>query len=214
MILWSIQNENVMKTLRRDGVYHTDKNFLWAPENEDTDANHTNYAYKWLAKKMAKIVGPPPKGVEYPIWAMYKEQGRGDGKPDLRSWGRDKSQGIVRLTLDIPDYEVMITDFDMWHCVLNYWYQSESEDDDDAFANWCKRHGIHLLDIVNWSKSSPKLEEARRRVESSWDRVIGISKMDPDWIGDWKSRSFQATFWELRMEHVIRCETFPAYDKS
>ena len=210
MILWSIQDIAVWKQLEETGVYTTSTECIGFPENEGDATCHCNYAYRWLASQMAKRIGPPPEGVENPIWAWYKQHGRADGKPDMRSEYREKGKMYVRMKLDVPDWEVLVTDFDSWHYPLNYWYLSTTEQDSILFDSWCESLGVEHQDIANWDLTSPELELVRARVEQSWERMIGIHPEDEDWRFPWKLRSFQATFWVLRREYVLGVEAFGA----
>lgn len=209
MLLWTIQDISVLNEVNKNGVYHTNTKYLFAPPDEDDDCNHANFAYKWLAKKLEEYVGPAPQGVEYPIWAMYKEQNQVDGKPDLRVWKYNPGQTVVRLKLDVPDYLVLISDFDMWHMCLNFSKCTETEAEFDEFHNRIKALGLDIFDIGNWSKQSPLLTQLRSEIIDSWDLIFKMRAKDETWVGDWKSRSFQAVFWELRKEYIMGIEKFP-----
>lgn len=209
MILWTIQDPAVWEVLQRDGRYTTPSDRIEFPPEDDGDTFHGNHAYRWLAKQMEALVGPPPSGVEYPVWAWYKQQGRPDGKPDMRSpihWYSGKP--CVRMKLDVPDWEVLLSDFDGWHLVLNYCYASESEADSDAFDAWYESLGVDYRDIADRRLDSPELALVRSRIEDSWTRVLGVHQEDEDWGFPWEKRSIQATFWELRREHVLSVEHF------
>ena len=208
MILWTIQDIAVWEQLEATGVYTTPSDRIEFPEHEDTDCHHAHYAYRWLSEQMRKRVGPPPKGVEFPVWAWYKQQERPDGKPDMRCSHYIKDLPCVRMKLDVPDWEVMITDFEDWHYALNYWHCSTTEQESDEFEKWHESLGISFHDIGDWSLQSPELTLVRERVEKSWERIIGINPVNEQWHFPWKKRSFQATFWTLRHEHVLSVERF------
>ena len=77
--------------------------------------------YAWLVLQMKKRIGSPPEGVTYPVWAWYKWR-ENRKKPDLRAerwqYGQ-KGDKFYRLEIEIPDREVLLSDFDEWICVLN-----------------------------------------------------------------------------------------------
>ncbi len=107
MILWTVQDIAVWEQLEKTGLYTVPAELIVFPKRDDDACNHMNYAYRWLANQMSKLVGPPPEGVEYPIWAWYKRQGRHDGKPDMRQYHHAEGGQCVRMKLDVPDWEVL-----------------------------------------------------------------------------------------------------------
>lgn len=71
---------------------------------------------------MAKRISSPPFGVNYPIWAWHLWEGSSN-RPDMRkSSYAPRGTPIVRIKLDIPENEILLSDFDLWHYVLNHWY--------------------------------------------------------------------------------------------
>ena len=212
MILWTVQDKSVLDILEQNKPYSVSNKHIIFPESEDDACNHSNYAYKWLVKKMQDQIGPAPKDVTYPIWGWYKRQEREDGKPDMRSWKAEPdTEEVVRLKLDIPDWEVLLTDFDDWHCALNYWYLPRNYADANAFDQILKELNIHWLDINNWSIQSPELSQIRKLVEKSWDRMIGVN-YNPDTYCSlpWHYKTIQATFWQIKPEYVLNSEVFKA----
>lgn len=79
MILWAIQPASIYYQIQREGYYHYDES-----RSEDNESIYEfRMAYDWLAGEMCKRIGPPPKGVKYPVWAWYVHNSR-RRKPDLR----------------------------------------------------------------------------------------------------------------------------------
>ncbi len=208
MILWTIQDIAVWGQLEETGQYTTPAERIEFPEGEDSAFHHANYAYRWLANQMRDRIGPPPEGVEYPVWAWYKQQGQPDGKPDMRQSHYIKGKPCVRMKLDVPDWEVLLTDFDNWHHALNYWYSSTTEEDSNEFDAWYESLGVAFQDIGNWNLQSPELDLVRAKVEASWERMLGVQPEDERWSFPWEKRSIQATFWVLKREHVLSTEEF------
>ena len=99
MILWTVQDIAVWEQLEKTGLYTVPAELIVFPKRDDDACNHMNYAYRWLANQMSKLVGPPPEGVEYPIWAWCKRQGRHDGKPDMRQYHHAEGGQCVRMKL-------------------------------------------------------------------------------------------------------------------
>lgn len=212
MILWTVQDVRVWQRVRDGETYTTDESHILFPGYEDDDANHCNHAYLWLADKMRERVGEPPEGVRYPVWAWYKRQGQHDGKPDMRRWKAEPdSEEVVRMRLDVPDWEVLLSDFDDWHSVLNYWPSFETKEEYDDYDKMLEDLGIDWLDVSNWSKTSEELARIRRTVEESWESTLGVRRGIDDYCSHpWPLRTIQATFWELKPEYVVSVEKFKA----
>lgn len=116
MILWSIQPEEVFDLIQREGVYHCDI-------HKSRMGDFADMQYSWLVSQMKKRIGPPPEGVSFPVWAWY--QWRKDRKkPDLRAerWYYGyRGEKFYRLEIDIPDEQVLLSNFALWHVPLNKW---------------------------------------------------------------------------------------------
>ena len=178
--LWTMQTRDVGESLQRTGVYRTDTALCWMAEE-------LPHAYSWLAREMTKRVGPPPQGVDYPVWAWYMQNGR-HKKPDLRSerWCYGPGdEDYCCIELEIVPQRVLLSDFDVWHGVLNNGLISDTEEEDVA------------LEAFHASLSD---EEKTAYKEKNWERVFDISPLSNNWTtrGEW----VQATFWELRREDV------------
>ena len=136
---------------------------------------------------MTKRVGPPPQGVDYPVWAWYMQNGR-HKKPDLRSerWGYGPGdEDYCCIELEIAPQRVLLSDFDVWHGVLNNGLISDTEEEDVA--------------LEAFHESLADAEKAAYK-EKNWERVFDISPLNNNWTtrGEW----VQATFWELRREDI------------
>ena len=90
-------------------------------------------AYEWMRAQMAERI-PGYQG-HYPWWAWRQASEHRD-KPDLRArarYSRYFAPGTpsVRLELEISDAEVLVSDFDEWHSVLNHSPLAYSEEEWD-----------------------------------------------------------------------------------
>ena len=83
-------------------------------------------AYEWMTKQMAEFVGPAPCGVKYPIWAWYRHD------DDYGYWNHD-GKVYAKITLEVDDERVLLSDFDDWHCVLNN-CPVEEDDEEGEYA--------------------------------------------------------------------------------
>ena len=76
-------------------------------------------AYHWMAEQMRIRIGEPPiKGIEYPMWAWYQYNSAKDNKPPRSS--KNMKDGVnVYMEIEIPDNEVLLSDYGSWHAPLN-----------------------------------------------------------------------------------------------
>ncbi len=188
MQLWTIQPLEVVDILitKQEFICDSSKAFGLI-DNAFTDA------YNWLVKEMEKRIGPRPTGVEYPIWAWHTRNFKRK-RPDLREGGYGKrGEEAACIEIDIPDNEVVLTDFDEWHTILNDSYSDDTytEEDWDAAHDWF---------------DSLSVDKQREVKEVSWQHVFNI---DP-YKSDFRVRGsyIQATFWKLRYNQVRETRQF------
>lgn len=141
MKIYSIQPLEVYKLLLHDKVLQAKPNFaLDGLENCDF-----RRSYAWLTKQMIdkKVKG----NIQiFPFWGWaYRED---KARPDLRLERTHKPQ--VMLTLEIPDNEVLISDYDLWHCVLNNFY----------------------ISVDNYNYDTNKSRNKQAGIEKSWNRIF------------------------------------------
>jgi hypothetical protein len=193
MRLWTIQGIEIYEQLKREGVAYCTK------PNWGDDPNFI-YAYKWIAKQMRQRIGEPPiNGIEYPIWAWYQYESSKKRKP-LRS-PLDISEGIsVYMEIEVPDHNVLLSDFGAWHSVLN---QGPIDD-------WKRIYQI--IDTMEKEEGRQLQYEEypqnlRDRIELSWNAIFDLDRRD-DIVGKKhkRNRSIQATFWILKQEYLVSVE--------
>ncbi|WP_314912778.1 DUF3841 domain-containing protein [Stomatobaculum longum] len=190
MILWTSQEEAVYNELLKTGVYRCDLNL--------SSMRDCRKQYDWLVRQMKQRIGPPPDKVSYPVWAWYQQQGK-HRKTDLRRerWevGYD-GERFACIEIEIPDRDVLLSDFDAWCMLLSDFLISDTE-----------QEGCCLE--AQYEALSPS--EKRRMKEKNWERVFDLSPLDNSWPR--RGYYIQATFWELRLEQVRDVRFFRAAAK-
>ena len=124
MILWTFQPLEIWEQLQKAGIYRCDPAFA------DPDFIR---AYGWIARKMRERIGPPPEGAGYPVWAWHTQRWK-HKKPDLRRerWHCGPGNEMYAcIEIEIPDSQVLLSDFDEWHCVLNGCLVSDTEEENE-----------------------------------------------------------------------------------
>ena len=187
MILWTIQPEEVLRLIKRTGVYRCDA------EKAGTD-DFCPVQYDWLADQMRRRIGSPPEGVSYPVWAWQRWYGRRK-RPDLRAlrwhWGGESRMNFYRLEIDIPEEQVLLSDYRAWGVMLNNGLLSDTEKEDGELGKIYK-------------SLSP---DAQREMKyKNWERVFDITPVEDEWTG--RGEVVQATFWELRKEQIRKTTMF------
>ena len=187
MILWTIQPEMIYEMILEQGVYRCDYN--------KSSMKEWKMQYDWLVKQMINRIGERPSGVSYPVWAWYKWEGIRK-KPDLRCerWGNGwKGERFVCMEIDIPEKDVLLTDFDAWSIILL-----------DALISYSEEEDEYLEKI--YKSLSP--EKQKMMKEKNWEKVFDISPFDNTWIC--RGNSVQATFWELKRKQIKEVRPFTA----
>lgn len=198
MRLYTVQPRFVYDTLCNTGI------FLSQPWKDGdnwicTDAPAIRLAYDWLCEEMVDRGLRRPGDSVYPIWAWYQYMGKQKPKPDLRYSDMKhyaQTGRHVLLSLDIPDENVLLHDYDAWHYPLNYFYLAPQRAG-GRFEHQCKAAGFPLYDIVPLQNAALH-EEVQRSWQAVFDlprsrRLLGIPQAN---------QAIQATFWVLHARDV------------
>jgi len=190
LILWTIQTEKAWQVLQDKGILRTKSKFV--EHDRITDNGYsTRKAYQWLSSEMFHRIGPAPANIKYPLWAWY--QWNWDKNiPDLRSHHLLKGEKGVRIKFEVDDDKVLLSDFDAWHFVLNYWYLPSSKKDGDSFDAELKQKPLLCF---------------HDRIKKSWKKIFENGELRYV-SGPRRKRSIQATMWELRRDQVRETKFF------
>lgn len=185
MRLWTIQSKNAYDALMQNDVYHCNPALSPLLEEEQFKP-----AYDWLAGEMSKRIGKAPANVKYPIWAWYQYDANRK-RPDLRSQIHNYFGEHYLIELEIADEDVLLSCFDYWHIILH-----------NGFIHSCPEN--EFCDVITKEEDayfeSLSVKEQDIFKKESWKRVFD-NKHCP-----WQH--VQATFWELKKEHIVRVRKF------
>lgn len=192
MRLWTIQPVEVWEELNKKGY------FICNPAKADYISDkewNFKESYDWLVEQMEYRIGRRPNGVSYPIWAWHTRDWQ-HKKPDLRNVGLgNKGEKSVCIEVEIPDNQVVLTDYDTWHFVLNNWYFDDSYSEEE----WEKLHAKY--DRLN--------RDNREKIKiQSWQKIFDVSPFQNEWCQ--RGRYIQATFWVLYLKDVKDVKFFTA----
>lgn len=209
MRLYTVQPISIYDTLCRTGTFFSEP---WKDPEEwlCTDAPAIELAYEWLGNAMVERGLRRPLPSAYPIWAWYRYMGETKPKPDLRHSAYKHSRPDERqvlLTLDVPDGDVLLHDYEAWHYPLNYFYLS-AQRVGDRFERQCKAAGFPLYGDV------PLKDDAlHAEVQRSWHTIFDLPACRRLFKRSRDEQAVQATFWTLRTEHVIEAVAFGGSEK-
>lgn len=199
MILWTITTTAGWNELNRRGV-------LVATPKHSEIFKDSKSAYRWMADEMETRIGPPPRKGILPFWAWFRWDGERRPKPDLRSGGHlPRGEKGVRIEFEKDPKEVLLSDFVLWHHVLNYWYLPKSKRDGDRFEKEIEKKGLSFF------KTKPLPHNGyHKMIKKSWEFIFDLDFENP-WIAERKAKkAIQATFWKLSLSEVRRMKEFTA----
>ena len=195
-MLWTIQSIAAWKILQREQVLFADQR-----HSEDLFLD----AYKWMTKQMERRIESESENTSLPLWAWYQWNGK-RRRPDLRrSAHLPKGQRGVRIEFEQSDKGVLLSDFDLWHYVLNYWYLPRTVADGEAFEAELSEHDLSFFD----TKPLP-VRAYHQRIEDSWDRIFDLDWAEEEISNSFSRKSIQATFWKLNFDQIRDVQFFTA----
>lgn len=193
MRLWTIQGIGIYEQLQREGIAYCRK-----PSMGDDEV--FMYAYNWMANQMRERIGEPPlKEIIFPMWAWYQYDSAKSKKPPKSIL--DVPKGVsAYMEIEVPDKDVLLSEFSNWHAVLNQCPLSEWKTIFKKTDLLDKEAG-RILDFKEYP------EEIQKDIEKSWEAVFDLDRRDKD-VGRThkRKRSIQATFWALYPEYIVSVE--------
>lgn len=198
MKVYTLQHIDVLKTLNKTGVYYTNEAYIC----EETFKE----AYNWL-NSMGYKYRPKTWHGTRPVWLWLK-------RPDMRLYryistpNAPKREVQVLLTFDIPESELLISEFGLWHSVLNSFPVAVNEKDSRKWDKILKPYGGYFSEKV------PKTVKAA--VLKSWEKILKIKEdsfknFSKKWIGE--ELQFQAITPCLKAEYLVKVEKFTIVNK-
>lgn len=188
MKIWTIQSLAAWEHLTTNGV-------LQAKAHHQSD--QWLDAYSWMRDELAKYHAPTSMS-QVPLWGWYQWRSSENRRPDLRSlrhhWGPAGDHAMIEC--EVPEDQVLISDYDAWHVPLNDWYVSENEQDEENFKAELAAHG--------WSTGEPIPDRLKERQRQSWKNVFVSNPNHPAH----NTSSLQTCFWEISLEQVVSSRMF------
>lgn len=196
MKLWTIQTIEWYEEFKKNGIIYGEKQFV--------DPDYI-FGYEWLIKQMEQRIGPRPISEGFPLWAWHTWDSVKKQKPDLRSTAHfPKGTKGVRIEIEKDPKDVLLSDFDLWHFPLAYYYYiGKSEEDCNRFDTHLQSKGFAFND--DYFDLSLELQE---EIQQSWERVFDLTLNDPFITYKSEDKVIQATFWSLSIDEVKKVDFF------
>lgn len=200
MKLYTFQPNFVWEAIQKDGFYHP---FDLFEKNEFLKEDLAmgwgfSQAYIWLKEKMLQKGIVHKKYNQHMIWGWYQWSGT-KSKPDKRysSVYSFYDEPFVMLELDIDSSRVLLTDYDSWHFVLNYWFLGK-EQETDKFS-----------ESFNYYKEKPLLDlRGDAELRKSWEHIFDLEKVRTLLEYPREQQCVQATFFDILKEDVKKVHFF------
>jgi len=187
--LWTIHSMEVWKLLKQQEYYHGVDGLI-------NKLGLCIEAYNWMKNQLALKTGTEKD--YYPVWAWVK-------RPDLRTSGHlSKGEKGILIEFEIDENDVLTSDFELWHYVLNYWYLPSSMEEGDNFKNELKNKGLSIY------KQKPLPEPYHTKVVQSWQKIFDLDWFAKGIADKREDKLMQAVFWELKLEQVKKVKEFIA----
>ncbi len=197
MKLWSIQTQKAWGALKHDETLKGEAEFI---------EQSFRPAYDWLICQMRLRLPNHPQASSLPIWAWQQWRSQLHSCPDLRCGGHlEKGAQGALLELEVSPDRVLLSDFDLWHFVLNYWYLPATVKEGEAFEQKVEMRGLSFY------KSKPLPDTClHEEIVRSWERIFDLEFTKADLAKPREEKSIQAALWELRLSDVESVREFTA----
>jgi hypothetical protein len=149
--------------------------------------------YHWMAEQMERrLPRKPANAGKFPVWAWHTHGGK--HPPDLRCAGLGtKGERTVMLTIQLPATQVLLSDHEEWHIVLN---NGPCTDTEPEWEQW------------NAFEKVWPAERYTAAMRISWEKIFDPGRpCAPEWRGN-PERSYdyiQACLWVVE-QSMVRSE--------
>ena len=179
MKVWHIVSRNGFERMQRNGLKRGHSDFICDEFFRD--------AYGWMIEQMEQRLSSIRPESAYPVWVWYRYNGTAESKPDVNDPYGEPNQPLVLLELEVPENEVLLSDFELWHAVLN------------DFAIDLDDKNCRAVFGCSWeSLAGTDLERKRK----SWEVIFDLNFNDEEWTSPPETRAIQGCIWELKWEYV------------
>lgn len=198
--LYTIQHVDQLKNLDNNGFITGDKDFVYDEVFDES--------YRWMIRKMiykynihVPDIMKARQTSYYPIWFWYSWGGQEHRRPDLRSTSySERGTELVLITFKKDWRDILLSDFGMWHAVLN----KSLLDYNDFYKN--------IQTILDKNKPYRFYNELDKKyqdiIRESWNVIFDMDFQDPDFTDPFYERHIQGVTWCVRQEEILSMKKF------
>jgi len=132
------------------------------------------FSYQWMRRQMDRRLGRAPSHVTYPIWSWLQYDSAAASKPDLRcSAHLQAGTPGVRVEFEAEEQDVFLSDFDLWHYVLNSCYLPASAQERDRRSKRAiEESWEHIFDL-DFAPRNVAVRRGRKSIQGvTWHRSV------------------------------------------
>lgn len=199
MRIYTIQRIELYEDLLHNGIAYCDR--------ESKMCCDYRFQYDWMAGQMRKRVGMPIfEGIKYPLWVWQQYSSRKKTKPPMSPHDIPfRQEEAVMLELDVPEDQVLLSDFALWGLPLLNWGIYGKREDKQLCKECDEYEKIHGK--CNQMTDYP--ESIRFKIVESWDQIFNFDIRDPYIVTSRRqNRCIQGTIWYLRKEWLKTAHVF------
>lgn len=189
MKIWTLQDCAILDDLQTQGFACCDR--------QSALCDDFRFAYDWMVEQMKLRIGEPPlESIRYPLWGWAQYTSRKSPKPPyspaLLDSDKDRS---VFIEADVPDGEVLLSDFMRWNTILSGWYLLRNRELERRMVRFAAQN-----DCGYDFNAYP--EALREEIMESWRWVFDFGMREKG-SAHKRNRAIQATFWRLKREYIL-----------
>lgn len=161
MRLWTVQGLDVVDAIEAGNEYLPDISKSEFVDNEPVLIR----SYEWMRSMMERRI-PVSRPHSFPVWSWPCR----DDIPRMEDIAVAYGEDTGVIVFDAPDNEVLLSDFDAWHFILNDWPLCECQGDGDVdertkLNSWLKVfdvEGKEYVQACTWGIGHGSVREVRR----------------------------------------------------
>jgi Domain of unknown function (DUF3841) len=211
MILQTVQPVSVLESLQKDSIVFSLPDYS---EYQEDDMPWTfKTSYEWMKKQMLARGVLPQNNETDLFWAWGWAGDLGKRQVDLRTRPYCRNQANVLLTIEKKPEDILLSDFSLWHFVLNYWALYTSKKEEKIWDNICKDKSTNYYD--NKPLSQPELKDS---LEKTWELIFALEEKEDGFYFNIdkkiqkylevynKPQVVQATFWNINRDELKKVQ--------
>lgn len=182
---WTRQNALVLDEINATGSFICREEFLRA--KSDSISDYYIKAYRWLTEQARQHI-EIERDLYLPIWLALTESAR-----------LPKAKGEVSLTLEVPESELFIIDYNKWGYVLNYMYVPDDDADERAHDEKLAAAGIVNEAALIMTPKGNMFPQYKQEILRSWARCCVPSCDMEENVG---------CVWRVKREWIVEAKVY------